>query len=243
MRALENVMHQAEQLRRFGAEQGTFREPIMADMRHSQALIALVIVLLLGTPARTAEKEPDHIRGQITAVQRTAIEVRTDNGRSQVIRVPNESTILSLAPASFMDVAFGVYVGSVSEKMDDRYSPIYRDSLSWLHKGLELRIIDEKLRGIALGHRQWDLTAKSVMTHGWVDDLEVRVISIKYGPTEEEETDVEVGRDLRILKMSLGDRNLLKVGAHIFAGANKGADGNYVAAFVMVGADGVIPGL
>jgi hypothetical protein len=140
-------------------------------------------------------------------------------------------------------VEFGAYVGSVSEKMDDRYSPIYRDSLSWLHKGLELRIIDEKLRGIALGHMKWDLTPSSVMTHGWVDDLEIRVISIKYGPTEEEETDVEVGRDIRILKMTVGDRRLLKPGAHIFAGANRGADGNHVALFVMVGAEGVIPGL
>jgi hypothetical protein len=215
----------------------------MADICRSLVLIASVFVLALGTPAHVSGAQPDHIRGQITAVQRSAFEVRTADGRTQLVQLTDATTMIGLSPGSFLDVEFGAYVGSVSEKMDDRYSPILRDSLSWLHKGLELRIIDEKLRGIALGHMKWDLTPVSVMTHGWVDDLEIRVISIKYGPTEEEETDVEVGRDVRVLKMALGDRRLLKPSAHVFVGANKGRDGSHVALFVMVGADGVVPGL
>lgn len=215
----------------------------MAHLRRSLALIAPIIVLALGLPSRAIGAEPDHIRGQVTAVQRAAIEIRNATGATQLIRLTDATTMIGLSPGSFMDVEFGTYVGAVSEKMDDRYSPILRDSLSWLHKGLELRVVDEKLRGIALGHMKWDLTAASVMTHGWVDDLEIRVISIKYGPTEEEETDVEIGRDVRVLKMTLGDRRLLKPGAHVFIGANKAADGNHVALFVMVGTDGVVPGL
>jgi hypothetical protein len=152
--------------------------------------------------------------------------------------------VFSLSKASFADVAFGTYVGAVSYKLgDDIYSPIVRDSLSWLHKGLELRIIDEELRGIAVGHTKWDLTPNSVMTHGWVDDQEERVISIKYGPTEEEETDVEVARDIPVLKMSLGDRALIRTGARIFAGAHKEAGGDYVAVFIFVGKDGIAPPL
>jgi hypothetical protein len=139
-------------------------------------------------------------------------------------------------------VDFGTYVGAVSEKLGDHiYSPIVRDSLSWLHKGFELRLIDESLRGIAVGHTKWDLTSKSVMTHGWVDDQEGRVISIKYGPTEEEETDVEISRDTPVFKMSRGDVNLIKPGARVFAGALKGAGGRYDAAFIFIGTDGVAP--
>jgi hypothetical protein len=207
------------------------------------ALVALAILPVLGASARADEKEPDHIRGQITAVSDGAIEVRTGQGSTQRIRLTDEVTILSLAAASFADVDFGAYVGAASEKMDDRYSPIYRDSLSWLHRGFELRIIDEKLRGIALGHRKWDLTPLSVMTHGWIDDLEQRVMSIKYGPTDQDETDVEIGRDIRVLKMALGDRSLVKPGAHVFAGANKGVDGSYVGVFLIVGIGDVVPGL
>jgi hypothetical protein len=154
----------------------------------------------------------------------------------------NDVSIFSLIKARFTDLDFGTYVGAVSYRMgDDIYSPIRRDSLSWLHKGFELRIIDEKLRGIAVGHTKWDLTPASVMTHGWVDDLEDRVISIKYGPTEEEETDVEISRDVPILKMSPGDKSLIKAGARVFAGAQKGADGNYQAVFIFVGKDGIVP--
>lgn len=211
----------------------------------SSARVSVIVGLILVglSPARAAGNDPDHFRGQVIAITGSAIDIRTKSGATQRIQLVDQVTFLKLAPASFADVDFGTYVGAVSEKIGDEiYSPIYRDSLSWLHRGLELRIIEENLRGIAVGHRKWDLTPDSVMTHGWVDDLEIRVLSIKYGPTEAEETDVEIARDLRILRMGLGDRGLVRQDAHIFAGARKGA-GGYVAEFVMVGVDGVVPGL
>jgi hypothetical protein len=213
----------------------------MAYVRCCLLLIALFILALPDAAPRA--EEPDHIRGQIVAVGASFVDVRTSGGAAQRLVLTDETTILRLSPASFVNVDFGVYVGAVSERMDDRYSPILRDSLSWLHKGLELRIIDESLRGIAVGHRQWDLTPESVMTHGWVDDLEIRVLSIKYGPTEAEETDVEIGRDVRIHRMALADMSVVKPGAHVFAGATKGTGGQYMAAFLMVGTDGAVPGL
>jgi hypothetical protein len=170
--------------------------------------------------------------------------VKTRDGRSLRFGLSINTTVFSLTRGNFADVTFGTYVGSVSEQLgDDIYSPIRRQSLSWLHKGYELRIFDEQLRGLAVGFTKWDLTRNSVMTHGWVDDMEDRVLSIKYGPTEEEETDVEVLRDIPIQKMSLGDKRLLKAGAHVFVGAQKGPDGNYAAVFIFVGKDGIVPGL
>jgi len=170
--------------------------------------------------------------------------VKTRDGRSLRLDVSNKTTVFSLARASFAEVTFGTYVGSVSEQLgDDIYSPIRRDSLSWLHKGYELRIFDEQLRGLAVGFTKWDLTRGSVMTHGWVDDMEDRVLSIKYGPTEEEETDVEVSRDTPIHKLTLGNRSLLRPGARVFAGAHKGPDGSYAAVFIFVGTDGTVPSM
>jgi hypothetical protein len=159
------------------------------------------------------------------------------------LALPGNLAIFSLTKSSFGNVDFGTYVGAVSVRLgDDIYSPIRRDSLSWLHRGFELRIIDEQLRGIAVGYTRWDLAPDSVMTHGWVDDMEDRVLSIKYGPTDVEETDVEVPRDVPILKMSRGDRNLIKAGARVFVGAQKDADGNYVTVFIFVG-NGVVPAM
>jgi hypothetical protein len=210
-------------------------------LRHL-AVIASVVLSAPGTPARAQEAELDHIRGVITRVDGSSMAVKTSAGNTVRLALPDDLAIISLTKASFTDVDFGTYVGSVAVRLDE-YSPIVRDSLSWLHKGFELRIVDEQLRGIALGHKGWDLTRDSIIAHGWVDDMEVRVLSIKYGPTEQEETDVDVPRDVPILRMSVGDRSLLKAGAHVCAGAGKGPDGKYVAAFVFVGNDGIVPPL
>lgn len=187
---------------------------------------------------------PDHIRGLITSAEGSAIVVKTRDGRSLRLGISNATTVFGVSRGSFGDVTFGTYVGSVSEQLgDDIYSPIRRDSLSWLHKGYELRIFDEQLRGLAVGFMKWDLTHGSVMTHGWVDDIEERVLSIKYGPTDEEETDVEVSRDTPVHKLSLGDKSLLRSGARVFAGALKGPDGGYAAVFIFVGKDGAVPSM
>jgi hypothetical protein len=189
-------------------------------------------------------KDPERFRGQITRVADSSFELKTREGRTLKLAAGANLAVFNLSRTTFGEVDFGVYVGAISEKMGDHiYSPIVRDSLSWLHRGFELRIIDDKLRGIAVGHVPWDRTPKSVMTHGWVDDLEERVISIKYGPTEEEECDVEVGRNIPILKMTLADRSLIRGGARVFAGAEKNARGEYDALFLFASRDGVVPPL
>lgn len=213
--------------------------------------LAIVIVLIVTTfTAAKAQKVtedpgsvlPEPIRGQISTVESNSVVIATADGDKVRVGLTNGVGIFSLSKARFTDVDFGTYVGSVSVRLDT-YSPIVRDSLSWLHRGFELRIFDDELRGIALGHTSWHLTPDSVMSHGWVDDLEIRVLSIKYGPTEEEETDVEIPRDVPIHRMSIGDRGLIKPGAHIFAGTQKDASDNYAAVFVLIGQDGVIPSL
>jgi hypothetical protein len=186
--------------------------------------------------------EPEHVRGQVTRVEDSAITVKTNEGKTLRIGFKDETTVISLSKGSFSDLDFGTYVGTVAVKLEE-YSPIVRDSAVWLHKGHELRIIDEQLRGIALGHKKWDLAPDTIISHGWVDDIEVRVLSIKWGPTDYDETDVEIPRDAPVNKMSLGDRSLIKQGARILVGAQKGADGKYVAAFVFIGKDGVVPPL
>ncbi len=204
-------------------------------------LVAAALVLAAATSAM-AQEEPDHFRGEITLVGNPSIVVTAKDGKVVRLLIPDEITVIALDKGSFTTVDFGVYVGSVAIKLDE-YSPIVRDSMSWLHRAYEFRIIDEQLRGIAAGHKKWSLTKDSIMAHGWVDDIEDRVISIKYGPTEEEETDVEVPRGTNVLKMSLGDKSLIRPGVHIFAGAKKNDDGDYVAQFIFAGKNGIIPGL
>jgi hypothetical protein len=214
----------------------------MTRTRCRQGVLASILLSSLAPAAWADEVEPDHIRGQVTSVDAASRALRNGDGKTVRLLLPDEATVIRLSKASFADVNFGTYVGSVAVRLDE-YSPIIRDSLSWLHKGFELRVIDEALRGVALGHKAWDLTPDSIIAHGWVDDMEGRVLSIKYGPTEQEETDVEVPQDAPVLRMSLGDRSLIKKGAHVCAGAHRHEGGKYVTAFVFVGEGGIVPPL
>lgn len=216
--------------------------PAPHHLRAAVAALGLGLLLTLGRPAPAQDAEPDHIRGEITSIQGGAMVVKVKNGRTVRVALPENLTIISLSKGSFTEVDFGVYVGAVAYKLNE-YSPIVRDSAVWLHRGLEFRIIDEKLRGIAIGEKKWDLTPVSIIAHGWVDDIEDRVLSIKWGPSDYDETDVEVPRDIPVHKMALGDPSLLKPGTPVFVGAQKGADGRYAAVFVFCGKDGMTPGL
>jgi hypothetical protein len=211
---------------------------------HSMWLTA-VLMTLCGA-ARADIPEPEHVRGQITAVEATALTIKATDGRSVRVLLPEGAPVFTLSKGSFSKVDFGLYVGSVAVRLD-MTSPIVRatprETISWLYLGKELRIIDEALRGIAVGFKKWDFPQGSSMTHGWVDDMENRVVSIKYGPTQDEESDVLVGPDVPVTRMSVGQRSDLKAGVHAFVGASKGADGKLAAAFVFVGKDGLVPSL
>jgi hypothetical protein len=204
--------------------------------------IAFAIVLAAGAHARGQDAEPDHIRGKIISVQDSSMTVRTDDGKTVRLELSDDSTVISLTKGRFSDVDFGTYVGTVAVQLDE-YSPILRDSAVWLHRGFELRIIEEQLRGIALGEKKWDRTPGSIISHGWVDDIEIRILSVKWGPTDYDETDVEIPRDAPIHKMSLGNRNMIKEGVNVFVGAQKGEGEKYVTVFVFVGEDGIVPAL
>ena len=206
--------------------------------------VTVTIFLLVLVWGYARAQDPQRIRGQITRVDAGSATLKTNDGKTVRFALSEATTVFALSKASFTDVDFGTYVGAVSERMgDDKYSPIMRDSLSWLYRGFELRIVDEKLRGIAVGHTKWDTGPNATMTHGWVDDLEDRVLSIKYGPTDQDETDVEIGPDVPIHKMSLGDRSLVRPGAAVVVGVQKGADGGFAAVFIFVGKDGIVPAL
>src|SRR3989304_5950410 len=200
------------------------------------SVVAFVVVRALGTLARAQDAEPDHIRGEITSVQASSVDVKVGAGKTVRLELPKDLTVISLAKGRFTDVDFGTYVGAVAVRLDE-YSPILRDSAGFFHRGFELRIIDEQLRGIALGEKKWDLTPESIITHGWVDDIEIRVLSVKWGPTDYDETDVEIPRDAPVQRMSLGNKSLIQAGGHGFAGAQTVASGKHVppSAFVWPG--------
>jgi hypothetical protein len=215
-------------------------------MLFPRMLTAAWVALALAGAVRADDVEPDHVRGQISGVDAGSVTIKTKDGRSLRLSLPEGLAVFALTKASFSNIDFGQYVGSVAVKLDIT-DPIVRatprETIGILFQGHELRILDEKLRGIAVGFKKWDVPNGGSMTHGWVDDMDGRTVTIKYGPQRHEQSDVLVGKDMPITRMSLGDRGDIKAGAHVFAGATKGPDGKLGATFVFVGKDGLVPSL
>ena len=227
------------------------REAVMTRILCYFVVIASVTVLGLGTPAH-AQDEPDRLRGVITEVDGATMVMETTDGKTIHLGIPDYITVFSLTEARFEDLEFGAYIGAANVQLTgERHSPFIRDSASWLHEGFELRIIDEDIRGIALGHTPWDLpnrsteasVAETSMTHGWIDDIELRTVMIKYGPTPEEETDVEFNEEVPVVRMAIGESDLIKPGVRVLVGAQNDEDDNYVAVFAFIGVNGVVPGM
>ena len=68
-------------------------------------VIAAVIGLAVGLPAH-AQEEPDHIRGQITQVEDTSIVVKSLDGKTVRLAIPQDLTVISLDKGSFTKVDF-----------------------------------------------------------------------------------------------------------------------------------------
>lgn len=222
------------------------QEVAVIRMLLSRMLMTAWAVLALVGTARADDVEPEHLRGQISSADAGVLTIRTADGRSLRLDLPEQLAVFTLSKANFSNIDFGQYVGSVAVRMDIT-NPIVRatprETIGVLFQGHELRIIDENLRGIAVGAKLWDVPAGGSMTHGWVDDMDGRTVTIKYGPKREDQSDVLVGKDMPITRMSLGARSDIKAGAHAFVGATKGPDGKLGASFVFIGKDGVVPSL
>jgi hypothetical protein len=216
----------------------------MSRRLYGRFLLAAACALVLAPALHAADVEPDHFRGTVVSANDASLTLKTHDGTIVRLAFPASADVFALSKATFDEVLLGNYVGSVAIRpAPGSPGARPRSSASLLYVAAELRILDESLRGIALGQRNWDLRPDTIMAHGWVDDLEVRVLSIKYGPTDFDEADVDVPPDVPIQRMSMGNRGLVKPGAAVFAGARKGLDGGHVVEYVMVGMDGVTPAL
>lgn len=206
-----------------------------------KAVVALTALLLtpaaaLGTPAVAQPMPTLHVRGQITAADDSSITVKTRAGATVRLLFAPDLNVTSLVKADFSEVKVGTYVGSAAVPI--RPAPRTFDMKTPTITALEVLIFPESMKGTGEGQRRWDLAPDSTMTNGTVYDLEGRVLSIRFKGNER---DLHVPPHAPVVRLGPGDRGLLKPGAHVFAVAQKGADGTLTALRISVGKDGLIP--
>jgi hypothetical protein len=107
---------------------------------------------------------------------------------------------------------------------------------------LEVLVFPEAARGSNEGHYPWDLQPESMMTNATVATVATapdgQTLTLKY---KDGTQTIKVKPGTPIVTFAPGDKADAKVGAKVFLGATKGADGSLTAGRLLVGKDGMTP--
>jgi len=191
----------------------------------------LVGVALLSAGVAAAQTTPARLRGAITAIDGKTVTIATREGATAVVKLADNWTVTLVVPANLADIKPGTFVGVASLGSDaDRTA-------------LEVLVFPDAMKGSNEGHYPWDLQPNSMMTNATVAtvagvaDGQTLKLDYKDGGTQT----IKVKPGTPIVTFQPGDRADAKVGAKVFVGAQKAADGSMTAARLNVGKDGLTP--
>lgn len=193
---------------------------------------AIVLVASLGLIAHaSAQSPPTRLRGSIAAIDGKTATIATREGASVPVTLADNWLVMLVSPMTLADIKENSFVGIASLKGPD----------GMLH-ALEVLIFPEAARGSNEGHYPWDLQPESMMTNATVATVATasdgQTLTLKY---KDGTQTIRVKPGTPIVTFAPGDRADAKVGAKVFLGATKGADGGLTAARLLVGKDGLTP--
>jgi hypothetical protein len=201
-------------------------------MKSLRIVLAAAFALALG-PALAQNPPVVSARATIETVSAdgASLEVRTRAGEERTIHVNPKARLTLVVPATLADVKPGEFIGVAA-------LPGENGEL----KAMEVHIFPEALRGTGEGFRPFDLAPGSTMTNG---NVEARVdatsgpkLTVAYKGGQQT---IVVGPEVPIVTFAPAAPGDLKPGAAIIARGARQDDGSIVAAFILVGKDGLVP--
>ena len=193
--------------------------------------VAFAFVSLLAFAASASAQAPTRLRGSIAAVDGNTATIATREGTSVPVKLADNWSVMLVSPMALADIKENSFVGIASMKGPD-------GSLN----ALEVLVFPEAARGTGEGHYPWDLQPESMMTNATVATVakspDGDVLTLKY---KDGTQTIKVKPGTPIVTFVPGDKADAKVGAKVFLGATKGADGNLTAGRLLVGKDGTAP--
>ena len=169
------------------------------------------------------------VRGTIENVEGSTLSVKDRSGVPLTIKVADNAPVNAVVKAAYSDIKANSYIAVTAVPQPDGSQ-----------RAVAILIFPEALRGIAEGHRPWDLSPNSTMTNGTVDtvtSVEGQTLLLKYKGGEQK---VVVPADAEIVTFARAGVADLKPGAKIFiVAAKKLPDGTLEAPNVAFGDYGV----
>jgi hypothetical protein len=198
--------------------------------------------LMLATVATGFAQQPQNVRvrGTIEQIEGSAMTVKSRQGETLKVLVADDARVSALTKASLSDIKLGGYVGATAmPEADGRW------------KALEVHIFQEAMRGTGIGDRPHDLSPKSTMTNGTIDNLSSGTVggtaanaggmtlTLNYKDGEKK---IDVTPETVVVFYLPGSKDDLKAGAKIYITAStKQADGTLLMTRVNAGRDGLTP--
>lgn len=202
----------------------TFFRPLVA--------CAVVVFGLAATmSAASAQGTPTRLRGSIAAIDGNTATIATREGATVAVKLADNWSVMLVSPVNMADIKENSFVGIASLKGPD-------GTLS----ALEVLVFPEAARGSNEGHYPWDLQPESMMTNATVTTVasatDGQTLTLKY---KDGTQTIKVKPGTPIVTFAPGDKADAKVGAKVFLGAAKAADGSLTAGRLLVGKDGLTP--
>ena len=193
--------------------------------------VAFAIVSLLAFAVSASAQAPTRLRGSISAVDGNTVTVATREGSQVPVKLADNWSVMLVSPLAMSDIKENSFVGIASRKAPD-------GTLD----ALEVLIFPEAARGSNEGHYPWDLQPESMMTNATVATVAAapdgQTLTLKYKDGTQA---IKVKPGTPIVTFAPGERSDAKVGAKVFLGATKAADGSLTAGRLLVGKDGLTP--
>jgi len=195
------------------------------------ALVAALAFVADALGQAPPASSPTRLRGSIAAIDDKTATIATREGASVPVKLADNWAVMVVSPMTMADIKENSFVGIASMKGPD-------GALN----ALEVLIFPEAARGSNEGHYPWDLQPESMMTNATVATVAAapdgRTLTVKY---KDGTQTIRVKPGTPIVTFAPGDRADAKVGAKVFLGAARAADGQLTAGRLLVGKDGLTP--
>ena len=203
----------------------------MTSIRELAGYAAALLALVATVATAAAQSPPTRLRGSIAAIDGKTATIATREGTNVKVNLADNWAVMLVSPVSMADIKENSFVGIASLKGPD-------GTLN----ALEVLVFPEAARGSNEGHYPWDLQPESMMTNATVATVakasDGQTLTLKY---KDGTQTIKVKPGTPIVTFAPGDKADAKVGAKVFLGATKAADGSLTAARLLVGKDGMTP--
>ena len=202
---------------------------------------SLVAAALVGLPAAAvvapamAQSQPadqTHVRGTIVSTGANTVKVKTREGATVDVAMPDGVKIGGIVKASITDIKPGDFVGIASLPKADGGDG-----------ALEVLIFPPAMKGTGEGSYGWDLKPNSSMTNATVANavkgVDGHTVTVTYNGNKEKKIAIPEGTP--VVTFAPATKADLVKGATVFIPATKDAKGMLTAGRVVVGMHGVVP--